>query len=221
MCFKFCLPSPCSPIPTIQTCQNEKFYTEYQIAINFRNILQIFILIIGLVILLWRSYLHLCNDISYVTFNTNLNLYSKKKTIVSSQYLWTLLSIGLLGLLLSECEKDKILMCIFHTNPNFGIVLNLIVKFTRFISWTFRSVFPIYFFYLSVTPPACILCLMVFQVWCHAFTKKVPQWLPIILIILSNDVQLNPGPPFQNNFFSFMNWNVNSLVKKKFQRNCN
>ena len=40
----------------------------------------------------------------------------------------------------------------------------------------------------------------------------------MILIQLSNDVQLNPGPHFQNNFFNFMSWNVNSLAKDNFQR---
>ena len=59
---------------------------------------------------------------------------------------------------------------------------------------------------------------MVFQIWCHLYTKNEPHWLPIILIILSNDVHLNPGPQFQNNFFNFMSWNVNSLAKDNFQR---
>ena len=48
--------------------------------------------------------------------------------------------------------------------------------------------------------------------------KNVPQWLPIILIALANDVHSNPGPQFQNNFFNFMSWNLNSLAKEKFQR---
>ena len=52
---------------------------------------------------------------------------------------------------------------------------------------------------------------MVFQIWCHSLK-------PIILILLSNDIQLNPGPHFQNNFFNFMSWNVNSLAKDNFQR---
>ena len=43
--------------------------------------------------------------------------------------------------------------------------------------------------------------------------KKVPNWLPIILILLSNDIHMNPGPHFDNNSFSFMSWNVISLVK--------
>ena len=56
---------------------------------------------------------------------------------------------------------------------------------------------------------------MVFQIWCHTCTKNVPHCLPSVL---SNNVHMNPGPHFQNNFFNFMSWNVNSLAKDNFQR---
>ena len=46
----------------------------------------------------------------------------------------------------------------------------------------------------------------------------MPFWLPIILVRLSNDVHLNPGPHFQNSFLNFMSWNVNSLTKDNFNR---
>ena len=36
--------------------------------------------------------------------------------------------------------------------------------------------------------------------------------------MLSNDIQLKPGPTLQNNLFNFMTWNVNSLGKDNFQR---
>ena len=49
-------------------------------------------------------------------------------------------------------------------------------------------------------------------------TEYVPHWLLIILIILSNDVHLNPGPQYENNLFNFMSWNINSLTKDNFQR---
>ena len=44
------------------------------------------------------------------------------------------------------------------------------------------------------------------------------NWLAINLIILSNDIHLNPGPQYQNNFVTYMFWNVNSLAKEEFQR---
>ena len=38
------------------------------------------------------------------------------------------------------------------------------------------------------------------------------------LILLANDIELNPGPLIQNQFLSFMNWNINSPVKDHFGR---
>ena len=71
---------------------------------------------------------------------------------------------------------------------------------------------------MSVTPATCILCLLVFQIWCYSYTKHLPHWLSVFLIILSNDIHLNPGPHYQHDFFNFMSWNLNSLAKDNFQR---
>ena len=63
------------------------------------------------------------------------------------------------------------------------------------------------------------LCIVVFQIQCLSFTKNIPLWLPIFLIIFSNDIHVNPGPQFHNSFFfNFMNWNLNYLAKDNFQR---
>ena len=43
------------------------------------------------------------------------------------------------------------------------------------------------------------LSFYIFYISLHSYVKRVPRWLPIILIILSSDVHLNPGPQFQNN----------------------
>ena len=75
----------------------------------------------------------------------------------------------------------------------------------------------LYIFYSSYT---CCLRFMhfVFSNLVPFVHKKMPLWLPIILVRLSNDVHLNPGPHFQNSFLNLMSWNVNSLVKDNF--NC-
>ena len=47
----------------------------------------------------------------------------------------------------------------------------------------------------------------------------IPTWIPCFLIIISNDVHVNPGPNnINNNIFSFCNWNCNSLAKDNFNR---
>ena len=44
-------------------------------------------------------------------------------------------------------------------------------------------------------------------------------WIPILVVILSNDVELHPGPHHRyNGNFSFCNWNLNSLAKNSFER---
>ena len=45
-------------------------------------------------------------------------------------------------------------------------------------------------------------------------------WYFQLVIYLSNDISKNPGPEphFQNNFFNFMSWNLNSLAKDNFHR---
>ena len=47
-------------------------------------------------------------------------------------------------------------------------------------------------------------------------------WLPFLLLTLSNDIELNPGPvtsnSFSTGFLSFCNWNLNTLSKDDFYR---
>ena len=75
-----------------------------------------------------------------------------------------------------------------------------------------------YIFSIAVTPATSTLCILVFQIGCLSFTKKIPSCLPMFLIILSNDIHVNPGPHFHNSFLNFMNWNLNSLAKENFGR---
>ena len=159
---------------------------------------------------------------SYVAFNTDLNLYSKKKSLVSTQCISTYFYLLVLGLiLLRECGKEQILLFIIRMNPNFGNVndvidlslklIDLPLKFSKLISRAFSGTLPLYIFGVSITTAAYTLCLVKFQISCCSYVKRIPRWLPIILINLSNDVNLNPGPHFQNNLFNFMSWNVNSI----------
>ena len=46
----------------------------------------------------------------------------------------------------------------------------------------------------------------------------VPRCLPFILILLVDDIKINPDPHLQNESLSFMDWNLNSLIKGNFER---
>ena len=111
----------------------------------------------------------------------------------------------------------QLLMFIISINQSYRSVVNFILKFRKIVSHSIFSMISIYIYSIALSPATCILALMVFQIWCHSLTKNVPLWLPTILFLLSNDIHLNPGPHFQDNFFNFMSWNLNSLAKNNFQ----
>ena len=192
------------------------------IKIDFDDALKISILCFGVLTLLRLSLSYICTHVTYVTFDTDLNLCSMKKYwLISNQCTSTCVSFVASGLFISsECNNEQIVLFIICINPNIGNLIDLSLKLSKIISQVISGTLPLYIFCISVMPATCILCLMMFQIWCHSYVKHVPCWLPIILILLSNDINLNPEPHFQNNLFNFMSWNVNSLAKDNFQRVC-
>ena len=52
----------------------------------------------------------------------------------------------------------------------------------------------------------------------HSCNYDFPTWVSVLVIILSNDIGLNPGDFLREGFLSFCNWNINSLSKEIFQR---
>ena len=93
-------------------------------------------------------------------------------------------------------------------------ILALIFRKTLF--HIFFAILSIYIFHLGTTTMACCLWILVW--WWLSYAQNCLQWLLILLIILSNDIHPNPGPPFHNSFFNFMSWNVNSIPKDNFER---
>ena len=71
---------------------------------------------------------------------------------------------------------------------------------------------------LATTDSSHTLCLFVMLISCYKITRRPPQWIFVLLLVLSNDIHLNPGPDYHSNFFTFMSWNLNSLTKDDFKR---
>ena len=101
----------------------------------------------------------------------------------------------MLGLFLSECEKEQILLNIIYANLHFGCVVSFVLKVRKIIAGTIYVLLFICLFSIAVTPAISTLCILVFQIGCLSFTKKIPSWLPMFpswlpmfLIILSNDI---------------------------------
>ena len=186
-----------------------------QAEINNYNIFQIFILASVVSSLLWLSFLQLCNHVKYATFNTDLCTRRKAITKKLADGFWSFFSPIMLGFLFCKCPDYPLLIFINFINPSYGSVVKLTLiltlKFRKILSWTIFNILSIYIYSIALTPATCILCFMVFQMCCHS------------LILLSNDIHLNPGPHFQNHLFNvmschFMSWNLNSLAKDNFQR---
>ena len=218
----FCFPSP-SSIKQNVSHRNSFFnesnlnFAKNKIEINL-NIVQILILSFSLITFLWQTLLHLCSQVRYVAFNINLNIYKKKYFSNSPPFCWWYISITIVTLLLSEYENEQILLFVICGNPNLNFVLGLALKFKKTLSLTLLGTSSIFMFTIAVTPTSHDVCLFVFQIICHLFAKRVPSWLPILLILLSNDIHLNPGPDYTNNFFNFMTWNLNSITTNDFER---
>ena len=121
-------------------------------------------------------------------------------------------------LLLSECEPYQSLLLLIYMKPNIEFVLDLTFKCQYIIICTLFWITPIFMFTLAILPAANILCLVVFQTMCCSFVKTTPSWLSILLILLSHDIHMHPGPEYQNTFLNFMTWNLNSITTNEFAR---
>ena len=91
----------------------------------------------------------------------------------------------MLGLfLLSECD-DQILFLIFLANLNLSCAAYFVLKLSKNISGIIFFLLPICFYSIAAAPMTSTLCIVVFQIQCLSFTKNIPLWLPIFLVILS------------------------------------
>ena len=68
----------------------------------------------------------------------------------------------------------------------------------------------------QITHTLCIFVLTLF--FSHHF-RKPTSWYLALILLLSHDIETNPGPhSFNDNYLSFMNWNLNSLATDNFSR---
>ena len=209
-------PNP-APFPLKQNSQ-AKFVRKYDnVGLNWTSLPKLILAGSGLVLLLWISLLYSCNEVKYITFDTNLNLFKKKSVFLVPQ-LMLYLSIMLLWLFLTEYPEVFSIQLFLLFCPNFAFLMKLDPNVYKRLARSCFHTSCVLIFIDAISPASLLLSIFVFQIWCHALSSDVPRWLPYLLILLANDIELNPGPPVQNQFLSFMNWNLNSLVKDNFGR---
>ena len=66
-----------TPLPLSQNLSETNIKCE-KIGLHWIDMPQIFLFGFGLVLFFWFSLLYLCNQVNFVTFNTNLSLYKKE-----------------------------------------------------------------------------------------------------------------------------------------------
>ena len=160
-------------------------------------------------------------EVRFAPFDLNLTIKSKIDKSFSNcdpNYFWLIF----LMILVSETSYDIRIAWVFHTFRNFspGIIYSWkkLLIFRRPLNSICISLLTLDATVMAVSPPAQLLSIVIIFVVCTRITKKVPPWVPLVLILLANDIELNPGPPYHENFFTFMNWNLNSIVKNNFER---
>ena len=189
-------------------------------------VLNIQLIVIGLILvtILWYLFLHTCADVKYIRFDVNLDIYKKKSTSsLYSHYFTSYFICSMIGILLiTHINRDLRIPLIIQMTSSFPDILSShflskLYVYNKTISTGIFNVIPMYIFFSSCNLYSHILSILVFQIWSARIIHS-SYWLQLILIIMSNDVELNPGPYFQNSFLSFMSWNLNSLTKNNFER---
>ena len=219
-----------SPPPSPPTKQDlghrNKFFLNFSaehvvsktVTITFKSTFQFLPMIFILITFMWLSFVHVCCQVKFVTYNTNLDLYCIKKQTPRSPPWGCYFSFITLALFLSEWDKDEIFMFTTCLDISPLKAISTVLLFKKTLSRLLFFTSSLIMFLYAVTPVSNVICLITFQIICMPIVKNMPNWLSILLILLSNDVQLNPGPPYNNNFLNFMSWNLNSLTKNNFER---
>ena len=153
----------------------------------------------------------------YITFDTDLSTL-KIRNFTNPSEIWTWLPLILLELLFSDCSYEIIFAWITHVCLNFTFLLSSVFKLCRLLIFLITISLSFYLFLIAISHLAHLLSLVIMFILCSYFTRIIPAWVSLLLILLSNDSALHPGPQYHENLFSFMNWNLNSIAKNNFER---
>ena len=103
-------------------------------------------------------------------------------------------------------------------NLDFKIMIKPPLKIIKLISLMLFLTSSLFIFTIAVTPVTNIFSVLLFQIVCYSLIKFLPPWVSTLLILLSNDIHLNPGPQYPPKFLNFMTWNLNSITTNNFER---
>ena len=156
---------------------------------------------------------------AYVPFKQNLSLGKQVPHFLKTDTMNIFSLYTLINLFVSLIYEHPLALVYFSLFTDFAFpIQNLTLPKSTLILNRFSCLMlSTTIFYFAIGPICQTLSLAVLQISSNSLrNSKSPVWLPILLIILSNDIHLNPGPNFQTNVLNVMSWNVNSSVKDNF-----
>ena len=155
---------------------------------------------------------------SFVTFNTCLDyLPADSRKGKNTNQVWDFLLYCFFSILYSYFVELSLIPCLSEVLHSFitHFAVNLITFFLKLYVQSFFNL--IY------------ICMLLFP-YRSPYIKIVSLWFLELVILLSSDIETQPGPrssgigepngDFRNGFFSFCNWNLNTLSKNDFHRVC-
>ena len=153
------------------------------------------------------------SSVRYVTFNTDLSTLKKTGSFPPAENLHFFSMFFLL--FMTFFTFDVLILWLIYTNClPFSFNFRWSKRVGKFVS----LLVSLFIQASAISPSTHILCICVTIIYCNIITKRVPPWVSLLLILLSNDIELNPGDNYHGNLLTFMNWNLNSLAKNDFER---
>lgn len=133
-------------------------------------------------------------------------------------YAWLSCSIYLFICTENTFDINIALLVDFLTLQSLKINLSIPKNLRKSASLTINFICYFHISVISVSPESHLFCIILTDCMCSMLLRNKPIWVPFLLILLSNDIELNPGDHYHESCFSFMNWNLNSLPKNNFER---
>ena len=207
---------PCATGWQFHLCDDLELDTQINIFSLFPIILFSYFYLTSFIHLLYIKFL----KVRYFPFDVDLSINSRQISCDTSTSLnlWFVF----LGIIINEMSYEILIAWFTHVTPSLYPFFVNIFRKVFLIRKTLQHLLicsvTLYLMAIATTPVTHILSFVIMLISCNWFTKNVPLWIPLLLILLSNDIELNPGPLYHENFFTFMNWNLNSIVKNNFER---
>ena len=119
-----------------------------------------------------------------------------------------------------------IFICVTLCNIASTFIINIkYITFDKFLDYVQSTInqlaIELLIFILKVYVQTCLS----FIYLCAIFFPNLNPYIRFVflcffemVLLLSTDIEIQPGPSFNDSFFSFCNWNINTLSKNDFQR---